>query len=62
MRRSRGWSAKGSAAIVETPSTRADLQIVIGATSAFGVVNLTIRESEDIKKKKSCQCYKKKST
>ncbi|KAG1152163.1 hypothetical protein G6F37_001387 [Rhizopus arrhizus] len=43
-RRSRGWSAKGSAAIVETPSTRADLQIVIGATSAFGAVNLTMRE------------------
>ncbi|KAG0738275.1 hypothetical protein G6F57_001967 [Rhizopus arrhizus] len=49
MRRSRGWSAKGSAAIVETPSTKANSQTVLGAISAFGVVNLTMRESGNIK-------------
>jgi hypothetical protein len=52
MRCSRGWSAKDSAAIVETPSTKANLQTVIGAISAFGIVNLTMRESGNIKRRK----------
>lgn len=44
MRCSRGWSVKGSTAIIETPSTKANSQTVIGTISAFDVVNLSIRE------------------
>ncbi|KAG1055037.1 hypothetical protein G6F43_002977 [Rhizopus delemar] len=52
MRRSRGWLAKGSAVIVEFPSTKANPQTVIGAISAFGVVDLTMRESGNNKRRK----------
>ena len=62
MRRSRGWSAKGSAAIVETPSTKANSQTVLGAISAFGVVNLTMRESGNIKRRKVVGATKRKAT
>ncbi|EIE88315.1 hypothetical protein RO3G_13026 [Rhizopus delemar RA 99-880] len=61
MRRSRGWSAKGSAAIVETPSTKANSQTVVGAISAFGVVNLTMRESGNIKRRKVVGATKRKA-
>ncbi|KAG0734285.1 hypothetical protein G6F57_008114 [Rhizopus arrhizus] len=61
MRRSRGWSAKGSAVIVETPSTKANSQTVIEAISAFGVVNLTMREFGNIKRRKIVDTTKRKA-
>jgi hypothetical protein len=61
MRRSRGWSAKASAAIVETPSTKTSSQTVLGTISAFGVVNLTMRESGNIKRRKVVGATKRKA-
>ncbi|KAG1056438.1 hypothetical protein G6F43_001683 [Rhizopus delemar] len=61
MHRSRGWSAKSSAAIVETPSAKTNSQTVIGAISAFGVVNLTMRESGNIKRRKVVGATKRKA-
>jgi hypothetical protein len=61
MRRSRGWPAKGSTAIVEAPSTKSNSQTVIGTISAFGVVNLTMRESGNIKRRKVVGATKRKA-
>ncbi|KAG1145525.1 hypothetical protein G6F37_003396 [Rhizopus arrhizus] len=61
MRRNRGWPAKGSTAIVEAPSTKSNSQTVIGAISAFGVVNLTMRESGNIKRRKVVGAIKRKA-
>lgn len=44
MHRSRAWSQRDIQAIVESPSVRAISYTIIGAISAFGVVNVTIRE------------------
>lgn len=43
MRRSRAWSKKGTEAVIPTASTRAVSHTVIGAISAIGVVNITMR-------------------
>ncbi|KAG2197596.1 hypothetical protein INT47_006659 [Mucor saturninus] len=43
MRRSRGWSPRGSKSITETPSTKATSHTVLGAISAIGVVNMKLR-------------------
>ncbi|KAI8883914.1 hypothetical protein K501DRAFT_323245 [Backusella circina FSU 941] len=45
IRRSRGWSPRGSKTITETPSTKATLHSVLGAISTVGVVNMKLRES-----------------
>jgi hypothetical protein len=52
MRRSRGWSPWGSKTIIETPSTKATSHSVLGAISADGVVNLKLRESGNLKRRK----------
>ena len=52
MRRSRGWSKRGTQAVVTTPSARGVSHTVIGAISAIGVVNLSMRESGNAKRKK----------
>ncbi|KAG2192802.1 hypothetical protein INT47_005349 [Mucor saturninus] len=41
MRRSRGWSQRGTEAIITAPSARGVSHTVIGAISAIGVVNLS---------------------
>ncbi|KAI9330548.1 hypothetical protein BD770DRAFT_432631 [Pilaira anomala] len=43
MRRTRAWSRRGTEAIIESPSARGISHTIIGAVSAFGVVNLTVK-------------------
>ncbi|KAI9265456.1 hypothetical protein EDC94DRAFT_604924 [Helicostylum pulchrum] len=52
IRRSRGWSPRGSKTITETPSTKATSHSVFGAISTVGVVNMKLRESGNVKRRK----------
>ncbi|KAI7852649.1 hypothetical protein BDC45DRAFT_588073 [Circinella umbellata] len=52
MRRSRGWAPRGKQAIKTTPSTKATSHSVLGAISAVSVVNLSLRETGNLKRKK----------
>lgn len=52
MRHSRGWSRRDTPAIIESPSARCVSHTIIGAISAFGVVNVSIREPGNVKKRK----------
>lgn len=61
MRRSRGWSKRGTQAVVKTPSARGVTHAVIGAISAIGVVNLSMRESRNVKRKKVVGATKRKT-
>ncbi|KAI9364210.1 hypothetical protein BD770DRAFT_314325, partial [Pilaira anomala] len=45
MRRSRGWSKRGTETVITTPSARGVSHTVIGDISARGVVKLSIRKS-----------------
>lgn len=61
MRRSRGWSKRGTQAAVTIHSARRVSHTVIGAISAIGVVNLSMRESGNIKRKKVVGATKRKA-
>ncbi|KAI8890716.1 hypothetical protein K501DRAFT_154355, partial [Backusella circina FSU 941] len=61
MRRSRAWSARGTQAVIESLSARAVSHIVIGAVSAFGVVNVSLRDPGNIKKRKVVGAKKRKA-
>lgn len=61
MRRSRGWSPRGSKSITETPSTKATSHSVLGAISAIGVVNMKLRESGNLKRRKVMGATKRKA-
>ncbi|CEP18938.1 hypothetical protein [Parasitella parasitica] len=61
MRRSRGWSPRGSQAITTTPSIKATSHSVLGAISAAGVVNVKLRESGNIKGRKVVGATKRKA-
>jgi transposase len=61
MRRSRGWAARGSPAVITTPSARAVSHTIIGAISAFGVVNISLREPGNVKRRKVVGATKRKS-
>ena len=61
MRRSRGWSAQGTRAIVVTPSTKGTSHTVIGAISAIGVVNLSLRKAGNTKKRRVVGATKRKA-
>lgn len=56
IRRTRGWAPRGKLAIEETTSARSVSHTVIGAISAYGVMNVSLREPGNAKKKKSCWC------
>lgn len=43
MKRSIAWSKVGSRAVVKVPKTRAKTTTILGATCAFGVVNIKVR-------------------
>ena len=62
MHRSRAWSQRDIQAIVESPSVRAISYTIIGAISAFGVVNVTIRDLGNIKKRKIVSATKRKAS
>lgn len=62
MRRSRSWSQRGTQAIIESPSARAIAHTIIDAISAYGAVNVNIRDPGNFRKKKSFRCHKTKIT
>lgn len=49
MTRERAWSTREEPAVVETPSGRATSHTVLGAISSVGVVNVSMRESGNVK-------------
>ena len=60
MRCSRAWSQHDTQAIIESPSARAVSHTIIDAISAFGVVNVSIRYSGNIKRRKVVGTTKRK--
>ncbi|KAG1049475.1 hypothetical protein G6F43_008198 [Rhizopus delemar] len=54
MRRSRGRSRRGAPARIESPSARGVSHTMIGAISAFGVVNVSMRKPGNVKKSDWC--------
>ncbi|KAI8884478.1 hypothetical protein K501DRAFT_161332, partial [Backusella circina FSU 941] len=58
---SRGWSKRGTEAIITTSSARGVSHTVIGAISAIGVVNLSMRESGNVKRRKVVGATKRKA-
>lgn len=61
MTRERAWSARGEPAIVETLSGRATSHTVLGAISSVGVVNVFMREPENVKRRKVAGATKRKA-
>ncbi|KAG1450377.1 hypothetical protein G6F56_008368 [Rhizopus delemar] len=61
MTRERAWSARGEPAIVETPSGRATSHTVLGAISSVGVVNVSMREPGNVKRRKMAGATKRKA-
>ncbi|EIE77307.1 hypothetical protein G6F46_011653 [Rhizopus delemar] len=60
MRRSRGWAQRGKPAIEERASARGVSHTVIGAVSALGVVNVSMREPGNVKKRRVVGAKKRK--
>ncbi|KAG1054585.1 hypothetical protein G6F43_003415 [Rhizopus delemar] len=60
MRRSRGWTQRGKPAIEERASARGVSHTVIGAVSALGVVNVSMREPGNVKKRRVVGAKKRK--
>ncbi|GAN11558.1 hypothetical protein MAM1_0691d11127 [Mucor ambiguus] len=61
MRRSRAWSPRGTQAVIELPLARAVSHTVIVAVSAFGVVNVSLRDPGNVKKRKVVGAKKRKA-
>ncbi|KAG1470052.1 hypothetical protein G6F56_002901 [Rhizopus delemar] len=61
MTRGRAWSAIGKPVIVETPSGRAVSHTVLGAISSAGVVNMSMREPGNKKRRKVVGATKRKT-
>ncbi|KAI8875902.1 hypothetical protein K501DRAFT_299141 [Backusella circina FSU 941] len=62
MCRSRAWSTRGTQAIIEPPSARTVSHTpIIGAVSAFGVVNVSTRDPGNIKRRKVVGAKKRKA-
>lgn len=61
MTRSRSWSKRGEPAIVETPSGRAISHTVLGAISSVGVINVSMRQPGNIKRRKVVGATKRKA-
>lgn len=61
MRRSKTWSQRSTQAIIKSSSARAVSHTIISAILAFGVVNVSIRDSKKIKKIKVVGVTKRKT-
>ncbi|KAI8360726.1 hypothetical protein EDC96DRAFT_566064 [Choanephora cucurbitarum] len=61
MTRGRAWSKKGEPAIEETPSTKAVSKTALGAVSSAGIVNVSIREAGNVKRRKVAGATKRKA-
>ncbi|KAG2210093.1 hypothetical protein INT45_013875 [Circinella minor] len=55
------WSTRGEPAVVETPSGRATSHTVLGAISSAGVVNVSMREPGNVKRRKVAGATKRKA-
>lgn len=62
MRRSRVWSKSSTQVIIESPSARAVSHTIIGAVLAFGVMNASIRDSGNVKKRRVVGATKRKAS
>jgi hypothetical protein len=62
MRRSRNWAARDPPVVVTSPSAKAVLHTIIGTISAFSIVNISLREAGNVKKRKVVGVTKKKAT
>jgi hypothetical protein len=60
MRRLRAWLQRGIQATIESPSARAVSHTIINAISAFGVVDVSIRDPGNVKKRKIVGATKRK--
>jgi hypothetical protein len=56
----RAWSQRDTQAIIESPSARAVSHTIIGAISTFGALNISIRYSGNIKRRKIIGATKRK--
>lgn len=61
IRRSRAWSKRGTEAIIGLPSARDVSHTAIGAVSAFGVVNVSMRDPRNVKKRRVIGAAKRKT-
>lgn len=61
MTRERAWSLRGEPAVVETPSGKAVSHTVLGAISSVGVVNVSMREPGNVKRRKVAGATKRKA-
>ncbi|KAG2209301.1 hypothetical protein INT46_003970 [Mucor plumbeus] len=61
MTRERAWSARVEPATVETPSGRATSHTVLGTISSVGVVNVSMREPGNVKRRKVAGATKRKA-
>ncbi|KAG1536673.1 hypothetical protein G6F46_012876 [Rhizopus delemar] len=52
LKRSMAWSRKGTPAIVTVPTTKANATSILGAISATGLINVSLRVPKRIKKRK----------
>ncbi|KAL1931415.1 hypothetical protein VTP01DRAFT_9557 [Rhizomucor pusillus] len=55
MKRTRAWSKKGAPAVVTVPTTRAKTTTIMGAISASGLINVSLRIPKPNKKRKGGQ-------
>ncbi|CEI99599.1 hypothetical protein RMCBS344292_13684 [Rhizopus microsporus] len=52
LKRGMAWSKKGTLAIVTIPTTKANATSILGAISAAGLINVSLRVPKRIKKRK----------
>ncbi|KAG1164952.1 hypothetical protein G6F36_013604 [Rhizopus arrhizus] len=52
LKRGMAWSKKGTSAIVTVPTTKANATSILGAISATGIINVSLRVPKCIKKRK----------
>lgn len=62
MRPSYAWSARGTPAIVTTPSTKTVSHTVLGAISAMGIIDMELRVPSPSKKRKVARGSKRKAS
>ncbi|KAG0742553.1 hypothetical protein G6F57_006409 [Rhizopus arrhizus] len=61
MTRERAWSTRGEPAVVEALSGRAASHTVLGAISSVGVVNVSMKEPGNVKRRKAVGATKRKA-
>lgn len=52
LKRGMAWSKKGTSVVVTVPTTKANATSILGAISATGLINVSLRVPKRIKKRK----------